>query len=508
MRVISTDVAVIGAGLAGLYTALNVSGKYRVLVIDKGDGLQSSSVLAQGGIAACIDEDDTIEGHVNDTLVAGSYHNDPDAVEELVRGSSKQIARLIALGVEFDRDEEGKLKATLEGGHHFRRVLHSDGDATGRAIMKKIIEVAEKAENITRMDNTSALKLIINSQGRVCGICAVSGAELLIIRARIVLIATGGVGALYMNTTNPRTLTGDGLALAYKAGAVIRDACLVQFHPTALFMHNVEEHFLITEAMRGEGAILRNDSGTAFMEKYDERKELAPRDIVARAIDSEMKKSGSDHVWLDITARDREFLKGRFPNIYDRLASIGIHMEEDLIPVAPVAHYYVGGIRADLNGRTDVDCLYACGEVASTGVHGANRLASNSLLECVVFGEDCGIAISDRLDSMGDCNPAEGIPQTGIDEAELSDVSDDEYYEETILACRRYMSEDVSIVREQRKLEKVLEKLTEHERAIQGKTHSKRWYEAENTILVCRLIVGDALIRDSIGCHYKENGKR
>lgn len=380
------DVLIIGGGIGGLYTALCLPEKLHVAVVCKGPVDESNSYLAQGGIAASIGDDDR-ELHIKDTMVAGAFENDEDAVRVLVEESQGVIEDLINLGVPFDRDENGNLYKSLEGGHSIPRVLHVHGDATGKGVMDTLIEDARQRKNIDIFENLFAVD-ILTGKNRCIGAILSSGGHIKTIWADFVVMATGGIGQLYAKTTNSRVLTGDGIAMAIRAGAKIDDMEYIQFHPTALYSKKEGERlFLISEAVRGEGGILRNIHGERFMDKYDERMELAPRDIVARAIFDQMRKTQSDFVYLDVTHLSRDFLKTRFPTIYETCRHMGIDMAEDYIPVTPVVHYFMGGIKTDTWGRTSLDRLYAVGECACTGVHGANRLASNSLLEGLVFGK-------------------------------------------------------------------------------------------------------------------------
>ena len=382
-----TDVLIIGGGLAGLYTALNINANINITIVVKDTINIANSELAQGGIAAELSKsDDVLIKHIKDTLRAGANLNDALATKTLVYEASDNIERLIEFGVEFDTDNQGNLLMAQEGGHGTRRILRAGGDATGREIMKALKKRITEKENIKLIEGAMAADLIIKN-----GICR--GATIIdrennvsdILAAKVV-IATGGLGAVYKNTTNPKIATGDGIAMAYRAGAVLHDLEFIQFHPTAFYGDGAGQKFLISEAVRGEGALLLNVEGERFMPKYHELKELAPRDIVSQSIYREMYDTWSDHVYLDIRHQSKEFLMNRFPTIYDKLAQNNIYMEKDLIPVAPVEHFSCGGIMINICGQTTIPNLYACGECAYSGVHGANRLASNSLLECVVFG--------------------------------------------------------------------------------------------------------------------------
>ena len=387
---LETDFIVIGSGVAGLRAsiALAESGA-RVTVLTKDRASESNTEYAQGGVAVVLSDDDNAELHEEDTLVAGAGLCDAEAVETLVNEGTKYIKQLIDWGTEFDRDG-GKLVFTQEAAHSRRRILHAHGDSTGKEIVRSLIARArqEKRINLLPFANTESLLI---SDGRCIGVQFLDP----ILRAprdifaKAVILCTGGAGQLFLHTTNPPVATGDGMAMAYFAGAEMADMEFIQFHPTALSLDNAPR-FLLSEAMRGEGGILRNKYGTRFMPRYDSRSELAPRDIVSRSIVAEMRSTGTRTVFLDMTALDEEFLKGRFPKIYETCKFYGLDITKDLLPVSPASHYCMGGIRTDLHGRSTVQGLYAAGEVTCTGVHGANRLASNSLLEGLVFGARAG----------------------------------------------------------------------------------------------------------------------
>lgn len=391
------DVVVVGSGIAGLYTALNLPASIRCVVLNKAGIENSSSMYAQGGVATVLDSNqfgDNPQRHLEDTLIAGAGLCDEAAVSVLVREGQANIERLISLGVPFDRRQDGELRMTREGGHRENRVLHCGGDATGLGITRQLYTVARNRKNITILDRYFLIDILTAENG-VAGVLALDEENRIChLSAPRVVIATGGTGHIYRNSTNPACATGDGIAAAQRAGAELRDMEFVQFHPTALIYPNeTGRFFLISEALRGEGAILRNRRGDAFMESVHPLKDLAPRDIVARAIVREMIKFDIPCVYLDITAQPREFLKNRFPTIYGECMRRGIDIARHWIPVFPVQHYFMGGIQFDINACTSIPGLYACGESACTGIHGANRLASNSLLECLVFGRRCAAHI-------------------------------------------------------------------------------------------------------------------
>ena len=389
---LETDFIVIGSGVAGLRASIELAKSgAKVTVLTKDKASESNSEYAQGGVAVVLSDDDNAELHEEDTLIAGAGLCDVKAVETLVVEGTKYIKQLIEWGTEFDR-EGGKLSFTQEAAHSRRRILHAHGDSTGKEIVRALIARARQEKKIVLMPFANTESLII-SDNRCVGVKFLdpilkAPREIF---AKSVILCTGGAGQLYRHTTNPGVATGDGMAMAYFAGAEMADMEFVQFHPTALSLENAPR-FLLSEAMRGEGGILRNKFGTRFMKDYDERLELAPRDIVSRSIVAEMRKTGTRNVFLDMTALDEEFLKERFPKIYETCKFYDLNIAKDLLPVSPASHYCMGGVRTDLHGRTTVSGLYAAGEVTCTGVHGANRLASNSLLEGLVFGARAGEA--------------------------------------------------------------------------------------------------------------------
>lgn len=387
-----TDFVVIGSGVAGLRAGIALAASdARVTVLTKDKASESNTEYAQGGVAVALSDDDDAELHEEDTLVAGAGLCDERAVETLVSEGTRYIKELIDWGTQFDR-EAGKLVFTQEAAHSRRRILHAHGDSTGRELVRSLIARAgvEKSINLLPFANTESLLM---NDDRCVGVRYLDP----ILRAprdifaRAVILCTGGAGQLFQHTTNPPVATGDGMAMAYFAGAHLADMEFIQFHPTALSLEGAPR-FLLSEAMRGEGGLLRNVAGERFMDRYDERAELAPRDIVSRSIVAEMRRTGSRNVFLDMTALDAEFLRHRFPKIYETCKAFGLDIAKDLLPVSPASHYCMGGVRTDLWGRTTVPGLYAAGEVSCTGVHGANRLASNSLLEGLVFGARAGEA--------------------------------------------------------------------------------------------------------------------
>lgn len=489
------EVLIVGGGLAGLYTALNIDSSKRIIIVVKDSINVANSELAQGGIAAELSKsDDVLIKHIKDTLRAGSNLNDVLATKTLVYEAGDNIERLIDFGVSFDTDNDGKLLMAQEGGHGKRRILRAGGDATGREIMKALKKRITEKSNITLIEGAMVADLIIKN-----GIC--HGATVIdkdnnvkdIFAAKVV-IATGGLGAVYKNTTNPKIATGDGIAMAYRAGAVLHDLEFIQFHPTAFYGEGSGQRFLISEAVRGEGALLVNVEGERFMPKYHELKELAPRDIVSQSIYREMYDTWSDHVYLDIRHHTKEFLMERFPTIYDKLASYNVYMEKDLIPVAPVEHFSCGGILINICGQTTIPNLYACGECAYSGVHGANRLASNSLLECVVFGH----RIADDINAS----------ELNIMECEIKEHKHTvKHYEfkAVRVEIRDIMEKYVGIVRTTEGLEIAKKIIGRHYKNL-SKTlvASHYYYETLNMATTSLLIIEAAIARkESVGCHYR-----
>jgi len=387
------DFLVIGAGVAGLRAAIELAPHGSVIVIAKDSLRESSSEYAQGGIAVALSDDDEVALHEQDTLYAGDGLCNREAVHTLVEEGPAAIQHLIEWGAEFDRIGD-ELSFTREGAHSRNRILHAHGDSTGREIARTLQRHAASLPSVTFL-SYSAIVDLLTSEGRVIGAIAFDEERgaLEDIRAHAVLLATGGLGRVFLETTNPDVATGDGVAMAWRAGAEIANIEFVQFHPTALHVEGAPR-FLLSEALRGEGAVLRNKNGEAFMHRYHELKDLAPRDVVSRAILAEMRLTGSPHVWLDLTSRDPEFIRQRFPRVHRTCVAYGVDIAAEPAPVHPAAHYAMGGVKTDLHARSTVPGLFAAGEVACTGVHGANRLASNSLLEAVVFGARAGIAMA------------------------------------------------------------------------------------------------------------------
>jgi L-aspartate oxidase len=509
------DVVVIGSGAAGLTLALDLADRYKVAVLSKGDISAGSTSWAQGGIAAVLEQGDTFESHIEDTMIAGAGLNNRKTVEFVVEQAPDAIENLVRLGVEFNREGHGNqpFHLTREGGHSHRRIVHVD-DATGWAVQKILEKRASEHANITLFSNRVAVDLITekhtSSSARRChGVYMLDRKTRRIERfqARATVLATGGASRVYLYSTNPDGSTGDGIAMAWRAGCRVANMEFNQFHPTCLFHPDVK-NFLITEAMRGEGAYLklppqaREGAGDRFMERFGERHELAPRDIVARAIDHEMKRLGLPYVHLDISHKDPAFVAEHFPTIKTRLSELGIDILTQPIPVVPAAHYTCGGVITDLQGRTDLDGLYGIGEVANTGLHGANRMASNSILECLVFGHAAAKHIRDTFDEVGDVALA-----SPWDESRVRDSDEEIVIAHNWAELRQFMWDYVGIVRTTKRLERAAHRVQTLTREIQdyyGNFRiSRDLLELRNLTTVAGLIVQSALRRkESRGLHY------
>jgi len=505
------DVLVIGSGAAGLSLALRLADRARVAVISKAALPESNTLYAQGGISVVLDKEDSILSHIEDTLNVGDGLCDRAVVEFTVKHARECIQWLVDQGVAFTRStepgSEHDYHLTREGGHSHRRVLHA-ADATGRAVVTTLEGKARAHPNIEIFEHHLAIDLIKGKSGPLSGRCL--GAYVLgprsdghvsIIGAPCTVLATGGAGKVYLYTTNPDVASGDGIAMAWRAGCRVANMEFFQFHPTCLY-HPQAKSFLITEAVRGEGGRLLLPDGSRFMDRFDPRGELAPRDIVARAIDHEMKRLGADCVYLDISHKPAAFIQEHFPTIYQRCLSLGIDMTREPIPVVPAAHYLCGGVMTDLRGRTDIPGLYAVGEVAYTGLHGANRMASNSLLECLVFAES---AAQDIASELGEIRVPETLPDW--DESQVTDSDEEVVVSHNWDELRRFMWDYVGIVRTDKRLQRALRRTELLKQEIDEYYGNFRvtgdLIELRNLVLVAELIIRSALSRkESRGLHY------
>ena len=503
------DVIIVGSGGAGLSLALSLPDHFNIAVLAKSYLTDSSTFYAQGGIAAVLDKTDSIQQHIDDTLIAGADLCEIDAVTHTVEGGRPSVDFLLNHGVKFTLDEDAQLHLTREGGHSQRRIIHA-ADATGRAISTTLVERAQAKKNITIFENFIAIDLITTQKlgqeernNRAVGLYALdeSNEKVHTFLAPFTALACGGAMKAYMYTSNPDIATGDGIAMAYRAGCRVANMEFNQFHPTCLY-HPQARSFLITEAMRGEGAYLRLPDGERFMLRFDERAELAPRDIVARAIDYEIKRLGIRHVWLDISHKSADFVQEHFPTLYARLLELGIDITKDMIPVVPAAHYTCGGVVVNEHSQTDIDGLYAIGETSYTGLHGANRMASNSLLECFVYGMSAAQDIQQKFNSSID------IPEVPDWDATQA-VNPDE--EVVILQnwdeLRATMWNYVGIVRTTKRLERALHRIEMLKQEVteyyQDYHVSKNLIELRNLLLVSEMIVRCAMQRkESRGLHY------
>jgi L-aspartate oxidase len=503
------DVVILGSGAAGLTAALNLADRFRVVVLAKGGLSEGSTAWAQGGIAAVLDEGDTFDKHVDDTMVAGAGLNDRETVEFVVGNAPAAIARLAELGVPFN-EAEGAWHLTREGGHSHRRIVHVD-DATGWAVQQALERAAHAHPNVTLVPDRVAIDLVTgrhgvrySGDGRVWGVYAINrqSGEVELFTGRATILATGGAGRTYLYSTAPRGATGDGIAMAWRAGCRVSNMEFMQFHPTCLYNLEVK-NFLITEAVRGEGGMLKlPTNGHRFMPDFDERAELAPRDVVARAIDHEIKRLGLDYVHLDISHQPAEFVKGHFPTIHAKLLGLGIDITREPIPVVPAQHYTCGGVIIDLHGCTDLPGLYAAGEVSESGLHGANRLASNSLLECFVFGDAAARHIADRWESFPE--PPAIRPW---DESRVTDSDEEVIVQHNWREIRRFMWDYVGIVRTTKRLERAQHRIHLLRQEVADYYGHFRvtpdLVELRNLVEVADLIVRSALSRkESRGLHY------
>ncbi|EGQ0032437.1 L-aspartate oxidase [Escherichia albertii] len=510
----SCDVLIIGSGAAGLSLALRLADKHQVIVLSKGLVTEGSTFYAQGGIAAVFDETDSIDSHVEDTLIAGSGICDRHAVEFVASNARSCVQWLIDQGVLFDTHIQPNGKEsyhlTREGGHSHRRILHA-ADATGKEVETTLVSKAQNHPNIRVLERSNAVDLIISDKIGLPGARRVVGAwvwnrnketvETETCHAKAVVLATGGASKVYQYTTNPDISSGDGIAMAWRAGCRVANLEFNQFHPTALY-HPQARNFLLTEALRGEGAYLKRPDGTRFMADFDERGELAPRDIVARAIDHEMKRLGADCMFLDISHKPAEFIRHHFPMIYEKLLGLGINLTKDPVPIVPAAHYTCGGVMVDDYGRTDVDGLYAIGEVSYTGLHGANRMASNSLLECLVYGWSTAENITRRMPYAHGVSMLPPWDESRVENPDERIVIQHNWHE-----LRLFMWDYVGIVRTTKRLERALRRINMLQQEIdEYYAHfrvSNNLLELRNLVQVAELIVRCAMMRkESRGLHF------
>ena len=508
----SCDVLIIGSGAAGLSLALRLADQHQVIVLSKGPVTEGSTFYAQGGIAAVFDETDSIDSHVEDTLIAGAGICDRHAVEFVASNARSCVQWLIDQGVLFDThvqpNGEESYHLTREGGHSHRRILHA-ADATGREVQSTLVSKAQNHPNIRVLERSNAVDLIVSDKIGLPGTRRVVGAwvwnrnkeTVETCHAKAVVLATGGASKVYQYTTNPDISSGDGIAMAGRAGCRVANLELNQFHPTALY-HPQARNFLLTEALRGEGAYLKRPDGTRFMPDFDERGELAPRDIVARAIDHEMKRLGADCMFLDISHKPADFIRQHFPMIYEKLLGLGIDLTQEPVPIVPAAHYTCGGVMVDDHGRTDVEGLYAIGEVSYTGLHGANRMASNSLLECLVYGWSAAEDITRR---MPDAHGVSTLPPW--DESRVENPDERVVIQHNWHELRLFMWDYVGIVRTTKRLERALRRITMLQQEIdEYYAHfrvSNNLLELRNLVQVAELIVRCAMMRkESRGLHF------
>lgn len=511
------DVIIVGSGGAGLSLALSLPEHFKIAVLAKSTLNDASTYFAQGGVAAVLDKTDSIQQHIDDTLIAGAHLCENQAVQYTVEGGRSSVDFLLKHGVQFTLDEDAQLHLTREGGHSQRRIIHA-ADATGKAISTTLIQRIQERSNIQIFEHYIAIDLITthklgqtNQDNQVLGLYALDerNENVYTFLAPFVALACGGAMKAYLYTSNPDIATGDGIAMAYRAGCRVANMEFNQFHPTCLY-HPQARSFLITEAMRGEGAYLRLPDGERFMLRFDERAELAPRDIVARAIDYEIKRLGIRHVWLDITHKSPEFIKEHFPTLYERLLELGIDITKEMIPVVPAAHYTCGGVMVNEHSQTDIAGLYAIGETSYTGLHGANRMASNSLLECFVYGMRAADDIEAKF-KLGVEHGFEDETDTGhVPEWDASQVANPD--EDVVILqnwdeLRQTMWNYVGIVRTTKRLERALHRIEMLKNEIteyyQDYHVSKNLIELRNLVLVSEMIVRCAMQRkESRGLHY------
>lgn len=516
-----TDYLIIGSGIAGLYTAYKLSNIGTVTVLTKEQLEDSNTQFAQGGIAAVLDKGDSLELHKKDTLMAGAGLCNEEAVDILVREGPERVRELIELGTNFDHIE-GELDLTKEGAHSKRRILHARGDATGQEIRESLTHVVNNHENIIIKEEHFMVDFIQNKQKEIIGVMVWShkSNQYQIYRTGAVILGSGGCGQIYKNTSNPEVTTGDGVAAAFRVGADIMDMEFMQFHPTTLYNPG-SPSFLISESVRGEGGVLRNSKEKRFMPEYHELEELAPRDVVARAIIKEIKNGSLPYVWLDVTHLDSEYIKERFPTIFNTLLENGLDMRKEYIPVIPAAHYMMGGVKTDIDGKTSLPGLYACGEVACTGVHGANRLASNSLLEGLVFGYRIYKLLSLKKQKTGEIDnnkttirenkSSSIITEDILPQIKNYDVKRHSESTSKVNEMRIKLQEKMmfcaGIMREGNELKQLKSWLkNEQKKLLKIEKIDEKYWELENMVVVSKLITAAALKRtESRGGHYRDD---
>ncbi|TCM67809.1 L-aspartate oxidase [Acinetobacter calcoaceticus] len=503
------DVIIVGSGGAGLSLALSLPAHFNIAVLAKSHLTDASTYYAQGGVAAVLDQTDSIQQHIDDTMIAGVQLCELEAVQQTVLGGKASVDFLLQQGVAFTLDQDQQLHLTREGGHSQRRIIHA-ADATGKAISTTLVQRAQEKSNIQIFENFIAIDVITRAKlgqtelpNQALGLYALDekNAQVHTFLAPFTALACGGAMKAYLYTSNPDIATGDGIAMAYRAGCRVANMEFNQFHPTCLY-HPQARSFLITEAMRGEGAYLRLPNGERFMLRFDERAELAPRDVVARAIDYEIKRLGIRHVWLDISHQPEEFVREHFPTLYARLMELGIDITQDMIPVVPAAHYTCGGVMVDEHSQTDLKGLYAIGETAYTGLHGSNRMASNSLLECFVYGMSAATHIQQQHQPHFEYPP---IP--AWDTSQVTDADEEVVILQNWDELRATMWNYVGIVRTSKRLERALHRIEMLKKEIdeyyQGYHVSKNLIELRNLVLVSEMIVRCAMQRkESRGLHY------
>lgn len=492
-----TEILVIGGGVAGFSAAIAAGPHRRVLIVTKGTALVSNTSWAQGGVAAVLSDEDSFASHRDDTLSAGAGLCESDAVEVVVSEGPDRVRELVEWGGAFDRDERDQLELTLEGGHSHRRILHARGDQTGMEVQRTLLESARSHADVELWEHGFVVDLVVED-GRCRGAIVARGDELVFVRANAVILATGGGGQLYRETTNPQIATADGFAMALRAGARLRDMEFVQFHPTTLYIAGSARH-LITEAVRGEGGLLRDMSGERFMVRYHPNAELAPRDVVARSIVQHLGMTDTGHVFIDLTHLDADFVRKRFPKLESMCALYHFDVAKDLIPIHPSVHYMMGGIEVDLHARTSIEGLFACGEVASTGLHGANRLASNSLLEGLVFGRRAGLAARE-LDASPRAKVDFGAAKFTLGGSVIN-VPD------MLNSIKSLMWKRVGIIRDGKGLREAVTRLDDWARyVLQCRFHDTAGWELMNVLTTAHAVAASALAREeSRGAHFRSD---